>query len=272
MKNPAIIQHYQMFVRGGVFRVDLGLKGKNVLVTGGSKGIGKAIAAAFVEEGARVAIAARGIEMLNKTKEEIGADYAYEVDVTNEHDVESFFKQMGIDLGPIDILVNNAGGSNGGAVMETSVAQFEEAMHLNFLSAVRLSRLAVEQMRANGGGAIINISSIYGREAGGKPTYNAAKAALISFTKALADEVRKDGIRVNGVAPGSILHPTANWQRRLEENPEKIQRFIEKEIPAGRFGKPEEVADVVVFLASEKASWVSGATLNVDGGQSRSNF
>jgi 3-oxoacyl-[acyl-carrier protein] reductase len=95
---------------------------------------------------------------------------------------------------------------------------------------------------------------------------------MISFTKSLADEVIKDGIRVNGVAPGSILHPTGNWQKRLEQNPEKIEQFVQDEIPAGRFGTAEEVANVVTFLASEKASWVVGATINVDGGQSKSNF
>ncbi|MMZ58211.1 3-oxoacyl-[acyl-carrier-protein] reductase FabG [compost metagenome] len=145
-------------------------------------------------------------------------------------------------------------------------------MDMNLYPAIDLSKQVVSLMKDKGTGNIINISSIYGREAGGKPTYNAAKAALISFTKALADEAIPYGIRVNGVAPGSILHPTGNWQKRLEENPDKIKQFVESEIPAGRFGTVEEIANVVVFLASEKASWVVGATLNVDGGQSRSNF
>lgn len=122
------------------------------------------------------------------------------------------------------------------------------------------------------GGSIINITSIYGRESGGKATYNNAKAALISFTKSLADEVISDGIRVNSVAPGSILHETGNWLKRMEEDPERIQKFIKNEIPAGRLGTPEEIANVVTFLSSEKASWIVGASINVDGGQSKMNF
>jgi len=145
-------------------------------------------------------------------------------------------------------------------------------MHLNYLSAVHFSQMAAKEMKKIGGGSIINISSIYGRESGGKITYNTSKAALISFTKGFADEMIKEGIRVNGIAPGSILHPTGNWQKRMDENPEKIRMFVEQEIPAGRFGTVEEIANVAVFLASEKASWIVGATINVDGGQSRSNF
>lgn len=156
--------------------------------------------------------------------------------------------------------------------METPMEQFEEAMQLNFFSAVHFSQLAAQEMKKKKQGSIINISSIFGRESGGKPTYNSAKAAMISFTKSLADELVQDGIRVNGVAPGSILHPTGNWQRKLEETPEKMEKFVEEQIPAGRFGTVQEIADVVTFLASERARWVIGATLNVDGGQSKSNF
>ncbi|MCT8136938.1 SDR family oxidoreductase [Anaerobacillus sp. CMMVII] len=252
--------------------MDLQLKGKVVLVTGGSKGIGKAIAKAFKEEGAIVAIAARSKGDLEKALFDYRLDASYEADLTTNEGREEVFNSVINDFGTIDILVNNVGGSNGSTTMETEMSLFEEAMNLNYFSAVHFSKLAVPVMQDNGEGAIINISSVFGRESGGKPTYNGAKAAMISFTKSLADEVNKDGIRVNGVAPGSILHPTGNWQRRLEENPEKINAFVEQEIPAGRFGTVEEIANVVVFLASEKASWVVGATLNVDGGQSRSNF
>ncbi len=145
-------------------------------------------------------------------------------------------------------------------------------MELNYFSAVHLSKLAVEEMKKNRSGSIINITSIYGRESGGKVTYNNAKSALISFTKSLADEVISDGIRVNSVAPGSILHETGNWKKRLEEDPERIREFVKNEIPAERFGTPEEIANVVTFLASDRASWIVGASINVDGGQSRMNF
>lgn len=252
--------------------MDLQLKGKVVLVTGGSKGIGKAIAKAFKEEGAIVAIAARSKEDLEKTLFDYRLDASYEGDLSSFEGRETVFQNLIDDFGTIDILVNNVGGSNGATTMETEMSLFEEAMNLNYFSAVHFSKLSAPIMKENGEGSIINISSVFGREAGGKPTYNSAKAAMISFTKSLADEVIKDGIRVNGVAPGSILHPTGNWQKRLDENPEKIKAFVEQEIPAGRFGTVEEIANVVLFLASEKSSWVVGATLNVDGGQSKSNF
>ncbi|WP_026690863.1 SDR family NAD(P)-dependent oxidoreductase [Alteribacter aurantiacus] len=253
--------------------MDLGLNGKNVLVTGGSKGIGKGIAEAFVNEGAKVGIVARSKEDLANTKEGLGEGVrTYSADLTDQDARGRVFHQFVEDFGSVDVLVNNVGGSSGGKTMETSLDQFREAFELNYMSAVHFSQLAVTNMRENKAGAIVNISSIFGRESGGKPTYNSAKSAMISFTKSLADEVIKDGIRVNGVAPGSILHPTGNWQKRLEADPEKINQFVEQEIPAGRFGRVEEVADVAIFLASERASWVVGATLNVDGGQSRSNF
>lgn len=252
--------------------MNLHLEDKVVLITGGSKGIGKAIAKAFKDEGAKVAICARDKSELEKVVTELQLDAYYAADLTNREERDQIFQSLIQDFGHIDILVNNVGGSNGSITSETNLDLFEAAMNLNYLSAVHFSKLSIPFMKEKNEGAIINISSVFGREAGGKPTYNAAKAAMISFTKSLADEVAKDGIRVNGVAPGSILHPTGNWQRRLEENPEKINAFVQNEIPAGRFGTVEEIANVVVFLASEKASWVMGATLNVDGGQSRSNF
>jgi 3-oxoacyl-[acyl-carrier protein] reductase len=252
--------------------MDLHLKGKKVLVTGGSKGIGRGIAEAFIKEGAEVGVIARGMEGLNSIKKESPGIQVIQADVSNESERKEAFETFINNFGTIDILVNNAGGSSGGKTMETPVSSFREAMELNYFSALHLSQLAAAEMKKQRSGAIINISSIFGRESGGKPSYNNAKAAMISLTKSMADEVIQDGIRVNGIAPGSILHPTGNWQKRLEENPEKIHRFVEEQIPAGRFGTVEEVADTAVFLASDRASWIVGATLNVDGGQSRSNF
>ncbi|WP_408009418.1 SDR family NAD(P)-dependent oxidoreductase [Pseudalkalibacillus sp. A8] len=251
--------------------MDLNLTEKTALVTGGSRGIGKAIAEGLLAEGVKVGICARGKEDLEKVKQEYDGISIYQGDLTDGDVREKIFKDFIVDHGSIDILVNNAGGSNGGSIEETSVDQFREAMELNFHSAVHFSKLALQKMKEQKQGNIINISSIYGRESGGKPTYNSSKAALISFTKALADEAIQNGIRVNGIAPGAILHPSGNWQKRLDENPEKINQFVKDEIPADRFGKVEEIADVVTFLASERASWVVGATLNVDGGQSYSN-
>jgi 3-oxoacyl-[acyl-carrier protein] reductase len=252
--------------------MDLQLKGKNVLITGGSKGIGKGIAKAFLDEGAVVSIAARNREALQSAQLELGNVSIYEGDLTKEEERERLFYTYIEEHGQLDILINNAGGSNGNSTMETEMELFYSAMELNYFSAVHLSKLAVEQMKKQKQGNIVNITSIFGRESGGKVTYNNAKAALISFTKSLAAEVISHGIRVNSVAPGSILHPTGNWKKRMEENPEAIERFVQNEIPSGRFGRVEEVANVVLFLASEKASWIVGASINVDGGQSRMNF
>ncbi|MCK0472499.1 SDR family NAD(P)-dependent oxidoreductase [Halalkalibacter sp. APA_J-10(15)] len=250
--------------------MDLQLNGKVALVTGGSKGIGLSIAKGLQEEGARVVVVARGKEALAEIEQEYDNIDTIAADLMNATEREDVMKHITERYGKLDILVNNVGGSNGGAIMETSMELFYEGLELNYFSAVHFSKLALPYMKAQQSGAIINITSIFGRESGGKATYNNAKAAMISFTKALADEVIIDGIRVNSVAPGSILHPTGNWQKRMEENPEKMKQFVDGEIPGGRFGRPEEVANVVVFLASEKASWVSGATINVDGGQSNS--
>ncbi|WP_071396224.1 SDR family NAD(P)-dependent oxidoreductase [Bacillus tuaregi] len=253
--------------------MELDLKGKHVLVTGGSKGIGKAIAAAFLSEGADVSIAARNREYMERAKEELGSGVSlYQADLTNRDDREKLIRTYMEDKGSIDVLINNAGGSNGGKTAETSMELFYEAMELNYFSAVHLSKLIIPYMKKVNSGSIINITSIFGRESGGKVTYNNSKSALISFTKSLADEVISDGIRVNSIAPGSILHETGNWKRRLEEDPDGIKAFVKQEIPAGRFGTVEEVANVAVFLASEKASWIVGASINVDGGQSRMNF
>ncbi|MET3697818.1 3-oxoacyl-[acyl-carrier protein] reductase [Bacillus oleivorans] len=253
--------------------MDLHLEGKKILITGGSKGIGKAIAKVFVDEGAEVGIAARDITFLERAKEELGGGVSiFQADLTDAGERERLLGSFIKEKRAIDVLINNAGGSNGGKVTETSMDLFYKALELNYFSAVHLSKLAVEHMKRSQKGAIIHITSIYGRESGGKATYNNAKSALISFTKALADEVAADGIRVNSVAPGSILHDTGNWKKRIEENPEKMKEFVKNEIPAGRFGTPEEIANVVAFLASEKASWVVGASINVDGGQSRMNF
>jgi 3-oxoacyl-[acyl-carrier protein] reductase len=253
--------------------MDLQLKGKNILITGGSKGIGKAIAQAFIREGANIAIAARDLEALGKAKKELGGNVGiFPADVTSADDREKLISSFVELYGRLDVLVNNAGGSNGGKATETGMDLFHKAMELNYFSAVHLSKMAVEHMKEFGSGAIINITSVFGRESGGKVTYNNAKSALISFTKSLADEVISHGIRVNSIAPGSIMHETGNWIKRLKEDPEGINEFVQREIPAGRFGTPEEIANVAVFLASDKASWIVGASINVDGGQSKMNF
>ncbi|MFD1848476.1 SDR family NAD(P)-dependent oxidoreductase [Oceanobacillus bengalensis] len=251
--------------------MDLNLKGKNVLVTGGSRGIGKAIATAFVNEGAHVGIVARNIEELNEIKEELGVQI-YQIDLSEYKNRERLIQEFIADFNSIDILVNNVGASHRESVINTPVNIFEETMELNFITAVHLSQLSNKSMIENGEGVIINISSIYGKESGGSPSYNTSKAALISFTKAFSTEAIKNNIRVVGIAPGATYHPNDEWERRLKHDPDYLKKYAQDRIPGGRLGKPEEIGNVAAFLASDKASWIIGTTVTVDGGQSRLNY
>ena len=254
--------------------MDLGLRGKVVLISGASRGLGRAIAEAFAEEGARLSICARGAGALSQVAGELrvrGCEVLFQpTDVTSLAQASDWVSATVERFGTIDVLVNNAGGAKPGALAELSQTGWREAFEVNFFSAVALARFCAAEMEKHRSGAIVNISSIYGREAGGTLSYNASKAALISFTKMLARELAPKGIRVNSIAPGSILYPGGSWERRFKANPEFERDFIAHEFPAGRLGRPQEVAYPAVFLASELASWITGACLPVDGAQGRS--
>ena len=251
--------------------MDLELRGKVALVTGSSRGIGRSIALGLAAEGCDVALVARGEEKLRETGREIVATgvrtAAIVADVTVADDVARMVREAIEQLGHIDILVNNAGGS-----FPDDDAGWENAFRANIETAVRTTREVVPHMRAQGGGSILHIASIYGRESGGGAPYNAMKAAMISHAKQSALALAKDDIRVNSIAPGSVAFPGGSWGRRLEADPEGMARFVEQNIAMGRFGTPEEIANVVAFVCSPKASWITGACINVDGGQSRSNI
>ncbi len=254
--------------------MDLGLNGKVALVTGSSRGIGRAITLGLAEEGCSVSLCARGEERLRQTEAEarsLGVQtVATTVDMMQVDGAQQVVQNTLDALGPIDILINNVGGSQWTPFGDVADEEWNEIFDMNLWAAVRSTRAALPSMQEHGSGVVITISSIFGRESGGPVTYNAAKAAEISMAKTLAKELAPNGIRGNTIAPGSIIFPGGNWQKRLDADPEGIGNFVKQEIPWGRFGKPEEVANVVVFVASPRASWVTGACINVDGCQSRS--
>jgi len=257
--------------------MDLELNGKVAIVTGSSRGLGLASATALVQEGCRVTICARGEARLDEAAGELrrlAADDSrvlpVAADLASVDGVGAVMARTVETFGGLDILVNNVGLARGASITDTSDAEWHEALDQTLFPAVRASRLAVPHMRRRGGGAIVMIASIWGRESGGRMTYNAVKAAEISLAKSMAQQLASDNIRVNSVAPGSILFPGGSWHLRQQEDPAGIAAFVRRELPFGRFGRPEEVGAVVAFLVSPRASWISGASVPVDGCQSRS--
>ena len=257
--------------------MDLELNGKCALVTGSSRGLGLSSARALAAEGCSVCICARREDGLRQAERELAGTatagatiHSVAADLTTAAGVEAAVSGTVAALGGLDILINNLGLARGRGIAETSDAEWQEAIDHTLFPAIRASRLAVPHMRQRGGGVIIMIASIWGRESGGRMTYNAVKAAEISLAKSMAQHLAADRIRVNSVAPGSILFPGGSWHARQQADPDGIADFVRRELPWGRFGRAEEVGDVVAFLASARASWVTGASVTVDGCQSRS--
>jgi 3-oxoacyl-[acyl-carrier protein] reductase len=260
--------------------LDLQLTNKIAVVTGSSRGLGLATARALVDEGCRVAICARGEARLAEAAAELrgsaqppdaaGRVLAVAADLATPDGMERVLKATTDAFGGLDILVNNVGLGRGATITDTSDAEWQEAFDQTLYPAIRASRLAVPHMRRRGGGSIVMIASIWGRESGGRMTYNAVKAAEISLAKSMAQQLAGDNIRVNSVAPGSILFEGGSWHRRQQADPAGMADFVTRELPFGRFGRPEEVGAVVAFLVSARASWISGASVPVDGCQSRS--
>jgi 3-oxoacyl-[acyl-carrier protein] reductase len=224
-----------------------------------------------------VTICARGETKLHESADELrrvagSSDrvIAVTADLSTADGIETVFRRTADAFGGLDILVNNVGVAKGAGIADTSDAEWQDAFDQTLFPAVRASRLAVPIMRRRGGGTIVMIASIWGRESGGRMTYNAVKAAEISLAKAMAQQLARDNIRVNSVAPGSIRFPGGSWDRRVQDDPDGMAEFVRRELPFGRFGRPEEVGAVVAFLVSARASWISGASVPVDGCQSRS--
>jgi 3-oxoacyl-[acyl-carrier protein] reductase len=251
--------------------VDLGIAGKVALVTAGTRGIGLGIAAALAAEGVNVAVAARTEADVKRTAATLGG-LGVVADLLTEAGCRRAVSETEHSLGPIDILINNLGVRAGSSWSDTGPAEFESAFSGNVAVSVRMTQLVLPGMLERGWGRVVIISSVWGRESGGAPAYNAAKAAEISFTTSLAREVGSGGVTVNAVAPGSILWEGGGWHRRVQADPQAMAELVKREMPLGRFGTVAEVASLVTFVCSRQASLVNGACISVDGAQSRSNI
>jgi 3-oxoacyl-[acyl-carrier protein] reductase len=251
--------------------MDLGLKDKVALITGGSKGIGLHTAMAFAEEGCKIGICARNKEdLLGAASKLQSGDHhvtAVEADVCDPEDASRFIERCASELGGVDILVNNVGGNVGGNLMASSDEDWEKTFAIDLFQTVRMTRLAVPYLRKRGGGCIVNVSSISGWEPQLAATgqYGSSKAALIFLAERLALELAPDRIRVNTVSPGSTIWPGAGWDKFRLNKPEAFAAYVRDGFPMGRLGRPEEVADVIVFLASPRANWINGRNIPVDG-------
>lgn len=257
--------------------MDLGLKGKVALVAGASQGMGRAAALGFAREGAKVSICARGEAQLKEAAEmirrETGGDVlALVADMTRLEDIQKLVAKTVERFGRLDVVVTNAGGPPPGEFMKFTDEDWEKAFHLSFMSALRLAREAVPHMRKVGGGRVVNITSYSVKEPiAGLVLSNAIRSAVIGLAKTLSRELAKDNILVNNICPGRIDTERTrklNQARaeRLKRPVEEINREMAAEIPLGRYGTAEEMADLIVFLASGRASYITGTTIQIDGG------
>ncbi|MEC8543074.1 MAG: glucose 1-dehydrogenase [SAR324 cluster bacterium] len=247
--------------------------GKNVLISGGGSGIGHAICLRLAAEGANIILIDKDLQGGQAVEQELKQQNTkalfIRADITSEADVEKVHKEATLFFGTIDVLVNNAGAAFAENYAMTTLENWNQDIALNLTGHYMLTRLFLPDMEAQGKGAITNISSVNGAQSFGNPAYSAAKAGVISFTQTLAIEYGPKGIRANVVLPGTIETPV--WQTRKDSRPEVFE-LVKGWYPVGRVGRPEDIAAAVAFLSADEASFVNGASLNVDGGLTAGNF
>tara|TARA_R110000796_G_scaffold251916_1_gene384470 strand:- start:259 stop:1041 length:783 start_codon:yes stop_codon:yes gene_type:complete len=255
----------------------LGLKGKNAIITGGSHGIGLETAKMMAAEGCNIAILARNKARLAAAKAEIEhfnvQCLAIEVDVLSKEQIEISFQRVADHWKKIHILINNVGGGGRWGVedfIENSDQVWQEVYDKNLTAAVRYSRFVIPYMKQQKWGRIVTVTSTLGKQAGGRPWFNIAKAAQTCLMKNLSlnKDLVRAGITFNSVAPGCIMIPDTGWEQEMKNNPEKFRKMVEEKFPLGRLGKPEEVAYSILMLCSERASLINGASISADGGES----
>ena len=247
--------------------------GKNVLISGGGSGIGHAICLRLAAEGANIILIDKDLKGGQSVEQELKLQDTkvlfVQADITSEADVEKVHKEATLFFGTIDVLVNNAGAAFAENYAMTTLENWNQDIALNLPGHYMLTRLFLPDMEAQGKGAITNISSVNGAQSFGNPAYSAAKAGVISFTQTLAIEYGPKGIRANVVLPGTIQTPV--WQTRKDSRPEVFE-LVKGWYPVGRVGRPEDIAAAVAFLSADEASFINGASLNVDGGLTAGNF
>ena len=256
--------------------MDLELQEKVAFIAGSSRGIGKAIAHAFLREGARVVITGRNAEALCRCDEDLGNEFSPERilpipgDMTDRATIRTALAQVCEKWGRIDCLVANIGSGRGTPGWQVEESSWQEGFETNFHAAVRVVTETLRKMTLAKRGSIVIISSIVGVESTPAPlAYSCAKAALHALTKNLSRQVAADGIRVNAIAPGNVLFEGGSWEKHLEARRDSVLQYIATEVPMKRFGTPGEIADLAVFLCSNRAAFVTGACVVADGGQTR---
>ena len=254
--------------------MDLRLTGRRALVTGGTRGLGRAIVERLLEEGCSVALCARSADVVAGTVDDLGAGgagrtvHGAAVDVTDPSALTAFVTESAQRLGGLDLLVANAGGAVGGAgVEEIGADDWRATFDLNVVHAAVAVRAALPALVASDAASVLVVSSVSGWRPQPKPQYAAAKAAEIALAASLGRELGPRGVRVNTLSPGSTLFEGGSWARRRDSDPEAFAAFVEREFPLGRLGTADEVADVAAFLLSPRASWISGTDVVVDGAQ-----
>ncbi|MGB8266570.1 MAG: SDR family NAD(P)-dependent oxidoreductase [Candidatus Velthaea sp.] len=254
--------------------MDLGLRGKTALVTAGSRGIGRACALALAAEGVRVAVCARTAADVANVLEELGGEAAghrgFVCDLLESDAPVRLARQVVEQFQALDIVVHNLGGTLSVRGIDVPIADWRRVFRANFEVAVEINGVVLPAMLERKSGRIIAISSLAGDEHQGALPYAAAKAALNAYIRGLGRELAKSGVVVSAVSPGTVLTENGVWDIRRRTDPESVEKYIAEKLPAGAFQRPERIADIVAFLASERATEFTGSVLAADGGQGRS--